>query len=178
MRKEEQSVNHFGRIEETSASGGTNTSVRSSIFGVYLKIAQENEDLLESLISTGTIKQLLGWERSHSDTVAWSDDIEGHTKTCVERYCELANKKIEQLYKVSTPCSDDHQFQKRKNETVGELSKVCSHIGMNCFYLTRIGRPDILLSVNYLARVVTKWNEACKKRDEISHVGHQVDRQC
>ena len=36
------------------------------------KIAQENKDLLESLIPAGTIKQLLGWEKSHADTIAWS----------------------------------------------------------------------------------------------------------
>ena len=32
---------------------------------------------------------------------SWSYDMEGHAKKCVERYCELANKKTQQLYKVS-----------------------------------------------------------------------------
>ena len=35
-------------------------------------------------------------------------------KKCVERYCELANKKLEQLYKVSNLCSDDHQFKQEE----------------------------------------------------------------
>ena len=39
---------------------------------------------------------------------AWSYDMVGHAKKCVERYCELANKTTQQLYKVSTPCIDDH----------------------------------------------------------------------
>ena len=30
--------------------------------------------------------------------------MEGHAKKCVERYCDLANKTTQQLYKVSTPC--------------------------------------------------------------------------
>ena len=34
----------------------------------------------------------------------------GHAKKCVARYCELANKTTQQLYKVSTPCIDDHHF--------------------------------------------------------------------
>ena len=34
----------------------------------------------------------------------------GHAKKCVERYCELANKTTQELYKVSTPCIDDHHF--------------------------------------------------------------------
>ena len=40
-----------------------------------------------------------------------SYDMEGYAKKCVERYCELANRTTQQLYKVSTPCIDDHQFQ-------------------------------------------------------------------
>ena len=50
-----------------------------------LKIVQGNEDMLESLVSAGTIKQLPRWERSHADTVAWSYDMEEHAKKCVEK---------------------------------------------------------------------------------------------
>ena len=57
-----------------------------------VKIAQENKDLLESLISARTVKQKPGWEKSHADTVAWSHDVEGHAKKCVETSCELTNK--------------------------------------------------------------------------------------
>ena len=42
---------------------------------------------------------------------SWSYDMAGHAKKCVERYCELANKTTQQLYIVSTPCIDDHQFK-------------------------------------------------------------------
>ena len=46
-----------------------------------------------------------------SETISsWSDGMEGHAKKCGERYCELANKTAEQLYKVATPCVDYHQF--------------------------------------------------------------------
>ena len=34
---------------------------------------------------------------------SWSYDMEGHAKKCGERYCELANKTTQQLYKVATP---------------------------------------------------------------------------
>ena len=83
--------------------------------------------------------------------------MEGHAQKCVERYCELANKNTEQLYTVSTPCLDDHDFKKEKMETVGELSDVCSQIVLKCLYFVRIGRLDILWSVNKLSRTVTKW---------------------
>ena len=38
---------------------------------------------------------------------------------------------------------------------VGELSQVCSQIVLKCLYLARIGRPDILWSVNKIARSIT-----------------------
>ena len=68
------------------------------------------------------------------------------------------------LYKVSTPCIDDHHFKEEDMKSVGELSHVCSQIVLNCLYLARIGRPDILWSVNKLARSITKWIKACDKR--------------
>ena len=95
---------------------------------------------------------------------SWSHDMEGHAKKCVERYCELANKTTQQLYKVSTPCIDDHHFKEEEMKSVGELSNTCSQIVMKCLYLARIGRPDILWSVNKLARSITKWTKACDKR--------------
>ena len=94
---------------------------------------------------------------------SWSYDMEGHAKKCVERYGELANKTTQQLYKVSTPCIDDHHFKEEEMTSVGELSQVCSQIVLKCCYLTRIGRPDILWSVNKLARSTT-WTKACDKR--------------
>ena len=95
---------------------------------------------------------------------SWSDDMEGHAKKCVERHCELANKTTQQLYRVSTPCIDDHHFKEEEKKSVGELSQVCSQIVLKCLYLGRIGRPDILWSVNKLARSITKWTKACDKR--------------
>ena len=61
--------------------------------------------------------------------------------------------------------------------SVGELSKVCSQIVLKCLYLARIGRPDILWSVNKLARSITKWTKACDKRLNrlISYIHHTCD---
>ena len=97
-------------------------------------------------------------------TSSLSYDMEGHAKKCVERYCELANKTIQQLYNVATPCLDGQHFKKEEVETVGELSKVCFQIVLKIWYLVRIGGPDILWSVNKLERAVTKWTRACDKR--------------
>ena len=89
------------------------------------KRCSNHEFLLEQL------KNYFGWEKPQAKTVAWSFDMEGHAQECVERYCELANKKTEQLYKVSSRCLDDHQFMEEELESVGELSQVCSQIVLN-----------------------------------------------
>ena len=58
---------------------------------------------------------------------------------------------------------------------MGEVSKVCSEFVPKCFY--RIGRLDILWSVNKLARSITKWTEACDKRLNrlISYIHHTCE---
>ena len=49
--------------------------------------------MFESRISAGATEKLPVWEKPHAMTVAWSHDMEGHAKKCVERCCELAKKK-------------------------------------------------------------------------------------
>ena len=93
---------------------------------------------------------------------SWSYDMEDHAKKCVERYSELAIKTTQQLYKVSTPCVDDHHFKEEEEmKSVGELSQVCSQNVLQCIYVARFGRLDILWLVNKLARSITKWTKAC-----------------
>ena len=83
-------------------------------------------------------------------------------------------RRTQQLYKVSTPCIDDHHFKEEETKSIGELSSTCSQIVLKCLYLARIGRPDILWSVNKLARSITKWTKACDKRLNrlISYIHH------
>ena len=125
------------------------------------------KSIVESRVSaraTEKIPQTKATEKPDAETISsWSYDMEGHAKKCVERYCELANKTTEQLYKVATPCMDEHQFEEEENESVGELCTICSQIVVTCLYLEHIGKLGILWSVNKLARAVTKWTKACDK---------------
>ena len=120
--------------------------------------------MFESRISAGATEKLPSSGRPEANISTWSYDTEGHAKKCLERYCELANKTTQQLYKVSTSCLDYYQSKEEELESVGELSKVCSQIVLKCLYLARIGKPDILWSVNKLARAVTTWTRACDER--------------
>ena len=99
-------------------------------------------------------------------TKAWNYDMIGHAEQCVQRWCELAKKETKDLPFVGTPCIDDHDLRPEDLITQGALVDVCSRIVLKCLYLARIGRPDLLYSVNILARSVTKWNRACDKRLE------------
>ena len=125
-------------------------------------IADNYRTVFESKISAGATEKLPCSENLR--TSSWSYDLEGHAKKWVERYCVLANKTTQQLHKVSTPCIDDHHFREEELTSVEDLSKVCSQIVLKCLYLARIGRPDILWSVNKLARSITQWTEACDER--------------
>ena len=138
-------------------------------------IVDNYRTILESRISAGGSEKLPYSENLRIS--AWSYDMEGHAKKCVERYCELANKTTQQLYKVSTPCIDDHHFKEEEMKSVGELSHVCSQIVLKCLYLARVGRPDILWSENELARSITKWTKACDKRLNrlISYIHHTCE---
>ena len=60
--------------------------------------------------------------------VTWRD-----TRRNVERYCELANKTTQQLYKVATPCMDDHQFQEEENESSW---RIVYSLLTNCFEMS------------------------------------------
>ena len=131
--------------------------------------------MFESRISAGGVEKLPFPQHLHISL--WSYDNAGHAKKCVERYCELANKTTQQLYEVSTPCIDDHHFKEEEMKSVGELSHVCSQIALKCFFLARSGRPDILWSVNKLARSITKWTKAFDKRLSrlISNIHHTCE---
>ena len=80
------------------------------------KIIGQYNKMFESLLSAGATEKLPGWDKPRAKTSAWSYDMEGHSRKCVERFCELANKKTEQLFKVSHPCLDDHQIKKEELE--------------------------------------------------------------
>ena len=131
--------------------------------------------MFESRISAGATEKLPCSE--NLSISSWSYDMEGHAKKCVERYYELANKTTQQLYKVSTPCLDDHHFKEEEMKSVGELSNTCSQIVLKCLYFARIGRLDILWSVNKLTRSITKWTKACDKRLNrlISYIHHTCE---
>ena len=161
--------------EQTSFLDNENLGCTQRQCEISKEIVDNCRTMFESRISAGATEKLPCSENLCISS--WSYDMKGHAKKCVERYCELANKTTQQLYKVITPCIDDHHFEEEEMTSVGELSHVCSQIVLKCLYLARIGRPDILWSVNKLARSITKWTKACDKRLNrlISYIHHTCE---
>ena len=147
--------------------------------GVYSKTVWNKQRYLFTITEPCLNHEFPRWElKNYNAQKICVSDMEAHAKKCVERYCELANRTTQQVYKVSTPCIDDHNFKEEEElKSMGDLSKVCSRIVLKCLFLARIGRPDILWSVNKLARSITKWTKACDKRLNrlISYIHHTCD---
>ena len=136
-------------------------------------IVDNYRTMFESRISAGGLEKLPFPQNLRISS--WSYDMAGHAKKCVERYCELANKTTQQLYKVSTPCIDDHPLQRRRNKICWRIVK---YMLSNCSEMLILGKNwttrFFLRSVNKLARSITNRTKACDKRLNrlISHIHH------
>ena len=97
-------------------------------------IVDNYRTMFESRISAGRLEKLPFPQNIRISS--WFYDMAGHAMKCVERYCELANKTTQQLFKVSTPCIDDHHFK--------EEEKICWRIVKfmlsNCSEMLRLGK--------------------------------------
>ena len=89
-------------------------------------IVEEHTKMFESRISVGAT-----WagQTSRKNQLLGPTIWKGMRKKCVERYCEVANKKYRAVVKVSSPCLDDHQFKKEELESVNS-TKYLLHASM------------------------------------------------
>ena len=65
-------------------------------------------------------------------------------------------RRLNNSFKYLLHASMTTTLKKKKKKSVGESGQVCCQIVLKCLYLARIGRPDILWSVNKLARSITQ----------------------
>ena len=109
--------------------------------------------------------------RRNSCVVLW------HGRTCSKVRWVWTGKQERWAIAESFKSLLGHQFNKEELESVGKYLKCAHKLFSKCLYLARIGRPDILWSVNKLARAVTKWTQACKRRVArlISYIHHTQD---
>ena len=86
------------------------------------------QNLLSKLI--GAYTSVKTEEKHPKDIHAWCYDLQGRAEKCVERYCELAHKTVDQLHKVSTLCLDDHLV---KPEDLGSLGACFQKLALRFF---------------------------------------------
>ena len=104
--------------------------------------------MVESRISAGRVEKLPYPQNLRISS--WSYDMAGHAKKCVERYCELANKTTQQLYKVSTPWDCFRTLISREILKIQNLLQV----NIMCFFCSHTFVP-------------LSW--ICKKQTAVSH---------
>ena len=117
-------------------------------------------DMFESMFSGGAKEKLPTRASGKPDAETYllgPHDMEGHAKKCVERYCELANKQLHSYTKLQLHALMIISSKNNKWGLLDNCLKFAHTLFWNDLYLARVGRPDILWSVNKLARAVTKW---------------------
>ena len=130
-------------------------------------IVASYRERFESTISAGAKEKLPSRAAGKPDAKtmsSWSCDTEGNAQIV---WSDIANRRTKQASNCTK--SQLHALMtihsKKENwDLLENCQKVCSEFVLKCLYLARIGRPEILWSVNRLARSITKWTKACDKR--------------
>ena len=80
----------------------TCTSDALSVNANRMKLLLKNiQRWLNHVFLLELLKSYQGGKKPHAKIGAWSCDMERHARQCLERYCELTYKTMEQLYKDS-----------------------------------------------------------------------------
>ena len=98
-------------------------------------IVDNYRTIFESRISAVVVEKLTFTQNIRISS--WSYDMAVHAKKCVERYCELVNRTTQQLYKVSTPCIDDHHF--KEEEEMKSVGVFVTRMLSNCSEMLILG---------------------------------------
>ena len=120
MTGKKQNIDQMWIVLDKEVDLGEPTSFFDNVYlGCTQRQCEESQNIVdnyrtmfESRISAGGTEKLPFSQNNRISS--WSYDLAGHAKKCVERYFELANKTTQQLYKVSTPCIDDHHFKEEE----------------------------------------------------------------
>ena len=91
-------------------------------------VIEKYKEMFESRISAGAMEKLPGWAKPHAKN--WNVVLR-HARTCSKMHGKVSRigEKTEQLYKVSSPCLDDHQITKGRAwiswRMIGSMHTIC-----------------------------------------------------
>ena len=180
-----QNINPMWKVLNKEVDLGEPTSFLDHVYldctqrqcGISKDIVDNYRNMFESRISAGATGKLPCSENVRISS--WSYVMEGDAKKMWNDIVSWQTRQLDNCSKYfhHSSCINDHHCKEEELKSVGELSKVCSQIFLKYLYLARIERPDILQSVNKLARSITKWTKACDKRLSrlISYIHHTCD---
>ena len=92
--------------------------------------------------------------------------MEGHAQKCVELYCELAQKTVDQLHRVSTLCLVDHQVKIQKFWKLWENSQNPA-LRSDCLQTLAFGRTwktrfildsKLLDQISHKVEISVRWH--------------------
>ena len=92
-------------------------------------IVDNHRNMFESRISAGAIEKLPVSTESDANISSWSYDMEGHSKMCVERFCELAKKQLNSYTKWQHYALTTNNSRKKK----WDLSENCQKFARRLF---------------------------------------------
>ena len=103
-------------------------------------------------------------EGAHSPTARCiTYNMEDFLRQCLARYEECCQSEV--AYKeVQTPNLDDNLITNEDRAVKGHLESYASSILMKILYGARVARWDVLFTVCFLARHVTKWSREMDRR--------------
>ena len=133
MWKTTQQRSRFGRTNIFSWIMYTWAALKDNV-QISKNTVDNYRTMFESRISAGETEKLPCSENLCISS--WSYDMAGHAKeVCGTEVLSWQTRRPSKLYKVSTPCIDDHHFKEEEMKSVGELSHACSQIVLKCLLL-------------------------------------------
>ena len=123
--------------KQRSWFGRTNIFPQSCVLGVYSKTMWNKQRCCWQLQNHVWIQNFRrsNWKITMLGKSEYLFVVPWHGRSCQEMCGTISwvgKKTTQQLYKVSTPCLDDHHFKGEELKSEGDLSKVCSQIVLKC----------------------------------------------
>ena len=127
-------------------------------------LVNDYRKMFESRISAEATEKLPQSEKIGANAIAGSYDMEERAKNALNDSANWQTTTLGNYTKSAHPALTIVSSRRKNWKQWENCQNKCCQIVLTCLYLARIGRTDILWSVNKLARAVTTWTRACDRR--------------
>ena len=167
-RTEAEYGSHVGEIDQKCWSWRTNFISWSRIFGIHSTWMQTERShwaihrnvWITNFCCSNWKMTRVGKASRKIGLATWKDMLENALRDTAS----WQTKKWISCTKFQVPAWMITKSRRRSLNQWENYPMYAHKMVLKCLYLARMGRPDILWTVNKLARAVTKWTGACDKR--------------